>query len=116
MSSGKSSYLRSVAYRASAAAMETWLFPAAEDGRSVILCARAGKFRRTCCQAGRGYLSEEAAALHARRSQPFFAHCGIHDALPMDIAELSLAQAQPYDSPSPVGKLHAVGLSNQLWP
>jgi hypothetical protein len=94
--------------------METWLFPATEDRRSVISCARAGKCRRTCCQAGRGYLSEEAAALHARRTKPFFAHCGIHDALATDIAKPSLAQVLPCDSPFPVGKLNAVGLSNQL--
>jgi hypothetical protein len=67
--------------------METWLIPATEDRRSVISCARAGKCRRTCCQAGRGCLSEEAAALHARRTKPFFAHCGIHDALATDIAK-----------------------------
>jgi hypothetical protein len=60
------------------------------------------------------YLSEEAAALHARRTKPFFAHCGIHDALATDIAKPSLAHAPPCDSPSPVGKLNALGLSNQL--
>jgi hypothetical protein len=40
-------------------------------------------------------LSEEAAASHARRTKPFFAHCGIHDALATDIAKPSLAEARP---------------------
>src|SRR5262249_19520799 len=93
MSSGKSSYLRSVAYRASASAMETWLFPATEDRRSVISCARAGRCRRTCYQAGRGYLSEEAAP-HAGEPSRSLHIVEFTTPSPTDIAKPSLAETR----------------------